>query len=194
MIKDLLAVTSFIPKIVLRLNGVKYGKALSLKGWPFIFRFPKAYLELGNNCSINSNFFSNLIGLYQRSIIVAKGNAKVIIGNNVGMSGTTIYAWDYIEVGDYTLVGANVKIIDNDFHPLNPTDRMKENSSAVKTQPIKIGRNVFIGCNSIILKGTEIGDNCVVGAGSVVHGKFQNNLIIAGNPAIVIRSLEDNPS
>ena len=55
-----------------------------------------------------------------------------------------------------------------------------------------IGKNCFIGCNSIILKGTVLGDGCVVGAGAVVCGKFEDNCVIAGNPARVIKRLEGN--
>lgn len=186
ILKWILKGTSLLPKIHLKINGVKYGEKLILRGWPFIFRFPQAKIELGNNCSINSNFFSNLIGLYQRTIIIARGNGQIKIGNNVGISGTTIYAWDNIEIGDYTLIGANVKILDNDFHPLDPVARMNNDLTYVKTKPIKIGKNVFIGCNCILLKGAEIGDNCIIGAGSVVHGKFADNCVIAGNPAKVI--------
>ena len=55
-----------------------------------------------------------------------------------------------------------------------------------------IGNNVFIGMNSIILMGTSIGDNCIVGAGSVCHGKYPDNVVIAGNPARVICSIEEH--
>ncbi|MDI9553531.1 MAG: DapH/DapD/GlmU-related protein, partial [Bacteroidota bacterium] len=51
---------------------------------------------------------------------------------------------------------------------------------------IVIGNNVFIGINSIILSNTSIGDNCIVGAGSVVRGKFPENSVLAGNPAQII--------
>ena len=56
-------------------------------------------------------------------------------------------------------------------------------------QEIHIGKNCFLGCNSIILKGTFLGDGCVVGAGAVVSGKFEDNCVIAGNPAKIIRRL-----
>ncbi|NCC60699.1 MAG: acyltransferase, partial [Verrucomicrobiae bacterium] len=59
--------------------------------------------------------------------------------------------------------------------------------SAILMRPIRIGDGCFIGANSIILKGTELGKNCVVGAGSVVCGKFPDNVIIAGNPAKVLK-------
>lgn len=84
-------------------------------------------------------------------------------------------------------IGANTTIFDNDFHSLNPEERRKDVFDNLVSKPVKIGKNAFIGCNCIILKGTEIGENCVVGAGSVVHGKFENDCIIAGNPARVIR-------
>lgn len=63
-------------------------------------------------------------------------------------------------------------------------------SSHIRTKPIEIGKDCFIGANSIILKGTVIGDGCVIGAGSVVCGKFEPNTVIAGNPAKVIRHLQ----
>lgn len=182
---------SFFPKIFFKLNKVKFGKNLKLIGYPFVFRGSNATIEIGDNCLINSNFFSNLLGLYQRTIIIARGRGQIKIGNDVGISGASIYSTDRIEIGDYSAIGANTKIFDNDFHPIDPTDRMKGDVSKVMAKPIKIGKNVFIGCNCIILKGTEIGDNCVIGAGSVVHGMFPENTIIAGNPAKVIKKLAE---
>ena len=156
-------------------------------GWPFIYRFKNASISIGNNTIINSSFFSNLLGLWQKTIIIAKNDAKISIGQNVGISGATIYSWRQIEIGDNCLIGANVKIIDTDFHPVNSAERLRGENEKANSKPIKIGNNVFIGMNSIILKGSEIGDNCVVGAGSVVSGKFESDSIIAGNPAKIIR-------
>ena len=178
-----------LPRLVLRANGVKYGKGLCLHGVPFVFRFPSAKIEFGSDVSINSNFLSNLLGLYQRTIIVAKGKGKVKIGDRVGISGATIYAWDSIEIGDDTRIGANVKIVDTDFHPVDPEERIKGNNDAAGTRPIKIGKNVFIGMNSLILKGTILGDNCVVGGGTVVSGQFEDNCVIVGNPSRVIKKI-----
>ena len=179
-----------LPRLFLRVNRVNYGKNLKLIGWPFVFRYPHAQIELGEKVRINSNFWSNLLGLYQRTIIVAKGKGKIKIGNNVGISGASIYAIGRIEIGNKSLIGANVKIIDNDFHPVDPEDRLEHDNSKIAHAPVIIGDNVFIGMNSIILKGTVIGNNCVIGAGSVVHGKFEDNCVIAGNPAKVIKFLK----
>lgn len=185
-------------KVLMKATNVQYGANLLLKGMPFIFNKKGATLKLGNNVSINSSFLSNLVGLYARTIIVTRAPDAVIeIGNHVGISGATIYARKGIYIGDDTSIGGNVKILDNDFHPINPEQRLKQMHSEhpgelmdiIPMKDIRIGKNCFIGCNSIILKGTVIGDNCVVGAGSVVCGQFEDNCVIAGNPARVIRKL-----
>jgi acetyltransferase-like isoleucine patch superfamily enzyme len=173
----------------MKFNKVKFGKNLSLYGLPVIFKQANAEISFGDNCTVKSDFLSNLVGLYQKSIIVARESGKIKIGNNVGMSGVTIYSRESIEIGDYTNIGGNVKILDNDFHPLDANARKMDDKSMIKAKAIKIGKNVFIGCNSIILKGSVIGDDCIVGAGSVVCGKFHNNAVIAGNPAKIIKEI-----
>ena len=89
-------VNSYLRRLGLKLNRVTYGKGLKLGGWPLIFRFPQARIKIGRDCGINSNFISNLIGLYQRTIIIARGKGKIRIGDHVGISGTTIYARERI--------------------------------------------------------------------------------------------------
>lgn len=180
-------ISSQLPKLWLKANRVKYGKHLRLGGWPFVFRFPQAEITIGRDCSINSSFFSNLLGLYSRTILVAKRTGKIQIGDRVGISGSTIYAWEQIRIGNDTIIGANCKIFDNDFHSIDPEERRQGLTEHVPVRPVIIGNNVFVGCNCIILKGTVLGDNCVVGAGSVVHGTFEAGSVLAGNPARIIR-------
>lgn len=185
-------------KFLLKFMKVKYGKNLILKGVPIIFNKRGGTLNIGNNCVIKSAFLSNLVGLYSRTIIVTRtSEATILIGDNVGVSGVTIYARKKIVIGDNTCIGGNSKILDNDFHPIEVEERnsllMSSNggdSNLIPAKEIKIGKNCFIGCNSIILKGTVLGDGCVVGAGAVVSGKFEDNCVIAGNPAKVVKKLE----
>ena len=133
-----------------------------------------------------------MIGLSQRVIIVAKNGGKIEINEGVCMSGCTLYSMDSIAVGRNTDIGSGCKIIDNDFHPLPYSQRHPEEQlDKVKKRPIKIGEGCFIGANSIILKGTTLGNNVVVGAGSVVIGTFPDNVIIAGNPARIIKNNEN---
>ena len=177
-------------KLAMKATKVEYGERLLLKGVPVIFNKRGAILRFGDNCTVKSSFLSNLVGLYSRTIIVTRtSEAKICIGNNVGISGATIYARKGITIGDNTMIGGNAKILDNDFHPIEAEARIRDDKGMIRTKPIQIGRNCFIGCNSIILKGTVLGDNCVVGAGSVVSGEFEDNCVIAGNPAKVIRKL-----
>ena len=159
------------------------------KGYCVIFSFPKSNIILHSGV-INSSFTSNMLGLWQRTIMVARYGGKIEIGDGFGISGTTIYSTKSITIGKNATIGATCKIIDNDFHPLDPEHRrLNLNEEHTARAPIVIGDNCFIGMNSIILKGTTIGNNVVVGAGSVVHGTFPDNCIIAGNPARIIRQI-----
>ena len=187
-------------KLVMRASKVRFGKNLLLKGCPFIYNKKGAELTIGNNVTVKSSFLSNLVGLYSRTIIVTRApGAYIRIGDNVGMSGVTIYARKGIEIGENTAIGGNTKILDNDFHPIEAETRNKllmdkngGDSDLIPAKPIKIGKNCFIGCNAIILKGTELGDGCVVGAGAVVSGKFEPDSVIVGNPARCIRKVGES--
>lgn len=177
-------------KIFMKLNKVNFGRNLNLFGMPVIFKKSGSVLKIGDNCSIKSSFLSNLIGLSQRTIIVTRTKeAKIEIGNNVGISGATIYARKRILIGDNTLIGANVKILDNDFHPIEAEARNRDDKDMIRAKEVSIGKDCFIGCNVLILKGTIIGDGSVVGAGSIVSGKFPRGVIIAGNPAKIIKNV-----
>lgn len=179
---------AYFYKVILKLMKIKCGKGLLLKGIPVIFNKKGAVMEFGDNVVVKSSFLSNLVGLYQRTIIVTRTPEAVIkIGSNAGISGATVYARSRIEIGDNTCIGGNTKILDNDFHPLEAEARNADIKEKIGTKPIYIGKNCFIGCNALILKGTELGDGCVVGAGAVVSGKFEAGCVIAGNPAKVIR-------
>lgn len=181
--------TKLIMLIWMKLIGVEIGSKIRIKGIFLIMKKRSSHITIGDSFSVNSSWISNLIGLYQRTIIIARKNGNIVIGDHVGLSGVTIHG-SHITIGDYAVIGANTKIIDHDFHSINYAERRNDDQMNVKTKPVKIGNDVFIGCNCLILKGTEIGDRSVIGAGSVVCGKFPADSIIAGNPARVIKSGE----
>lgn len=182
--------SKFLYKLYLKAAHVQYKNGLTLKGFPFIYNAKGASIVIGEGCVVKSSFLSNLVGLYSRTIILTRlPGASIEIGNHVGISGATIYARSRIEIGDHTNIGGNVKILDNDFHPVEPEARMADDKEKIGTAPIRIGKNCFIGCNVLILKGSIIGDNCVIGAGAVVSGNFEDNCVIAGNPARIIRKI-----
>lgn len=106
---------------------------------------------------------------------------KTILNNNV-----SIVANIKIQIGDRCLIGNLVMIFDSDFHHLDPARRLEE---PPPSKPVIIGNNVWIGSSAIILKGVHIGDNSVVGAGAVVTRDVPANVVVAGNPAKIIRQL-----
>ena len=170
---------------------LKYGKGIWFRGTPAIYadKSSNILFNIGKDkTNIFSHPLSNMIGLSQRCIIVAKNGGIIVINDGVCMSGCTIYSMDSITIGRNTDIGSGCKIIDNDFHPLPYSQpHPEEQLDKVKKRPIVIGEGCFIGANSIILKGTTLGKNVVVGAGSVVCGTFPDNVIIAGNPARVVK-------
>lgn len=166
----------------------RYWRQVHFRGLTVVYAFPKSSIDFeGGGITINSSPLSNLVGLSQRTILVARHGGQIKIGANTGISGSTIYAMDRIDIGRDVLIGGNCKIIDNDFHPLRAEQRNPQKVEDIKKRPIVIGDGCFIGANSIILKGTTLGKNCVVGAGSVVCGSFPDNVIIAGNPAKIVK-------
>lgn len=177
-------------RLAFYINKLKY-RHVRFIGRSILFAFHGSRIRIGNNTTIISRFESNLVGLYQRCIIVARYGGCVEIGENCGISGSTIYSYDRIIIGNFTRVGANCKIIDNDFHPIELQYRHDGlNEQYTHRAPITIGEDCFIGMNSIILKGTKLGNNVIVGAGSVVHGCFPDNCVIAGNPARIIKMID----
>ncbi|MBE6346159.1 MAG: acyltransferase [Lentimicrobiaceae bacterium] len=169
---------------------IKYRSLVKFNGFTVVYNFAKSsitFIQGDAKTIINSSPFSNMVGLYQRTIIVARYGGKITIGSGCGISGSTIYAMDEINIGNNVLIGGNCKILDNDFHPLPASQRINQKPENIKKRPINIGEGCFIGANSIILKDTTLGKNCVVGAGSVVSGTFPDNVIIAGNPARIIK-------
>jgi len=177
--------------LIIKFQHIQIGKNCKFYGMPIIVKSPKALLKIGEHLILTSCFIDNLIGLYQRSIIFARDNAEIIIGDNVSMSGVTIYSFKKIVIGNNTSIGANTKIFDSDFHPIDPNIRLTDpdNKEFTKMKDTIIGNNVFIGCNCLILKGVHIGDNSVIGAGSVVTKDVPNNCIAAGNPATIVKRL-----
>ncbi|QDV26129.1 acyltransferase [Aureliella helgolandensis] len=112
---------------------------------------------------------------------------QIEIGENVWKSfaisgGCYVQGMNGIVIGDNTLFAPNVVMISANHVPGDLT-RWE------KTGPIRIGKNCWIGANSVILPGVELGDNVVVGAGAVVSKSFPNACVIGGVPAKIIRQL-----
>lgn len=167
---------------------IRLWKRVQFRGFTVIYSFKGSQICWGKRIIINSASLSNLVGMHQRAIVIARDGGTIRIGDGVEMSGMTIYALCQIEIGEGTLIGANTIIMDSDFHPLDLSKRHDPDRRLIKSRPVRIGRDCFIGMNVTICKGTQLGDRCVVGAGSVVCGTFPPDVVIAGNPARIIKS------
>ena len=149
-------------------------------------------VTLGEDFVCKSGADSGSIGNRFRSVISVNGGGILKIGKHSGMSNTAIHCHQSITIGDYVNIGGGVQIFDTDFHSLSWKDR--EEGIDIKnrrTAPVVIGNLVFIGADSIILKGVHIGDKSIIGAGSVVSRNVPAGEIWAGNPARFIKKIEE---
>lgn len=143
---------------------IKYQKRLSIG---MIQTFEKVRLELSGTAKAK-------IGSYNQSrgrLYIGVNNGTLTLGNHCFFNiNSSITCLDKIEIGDNCKFGNNLVIVDHDHN-----FRTKEPEFI--TKPIIIGNNVWVGANVTILRGTEIGENCVIAAGSVVKGKIEPNTI-----------------
>lgn len=165
-------------------SGIKFQKFKTL-GVPYIHASIGSTIKIGNNFCMGNSILTNATGIKGRSKIEVRKNANLLIGENVGITLTTIECFNRITIGDGVRIGFGVHILDTDFHSIDPDIRLSSHDVA-KTAPISIEKNVFIGAHSVILKGVTIGEGSVIGAGSIVTKSIPSHSVAAGNPAKVI--------
>jgi acetyltransferase-like isoleucine patch superfamily enzyme len=174
------------------LSDVRVGKNIRVWGKVEMIKPPKTKIEIGNNVTIASmSLRASSSALYSRvKLRTFLPGAEIIIGDRAGLSGTSITAYSKkIKIGEGAMIAPNVIIADSDFHVLWPPEDRINKSPEDNDKDVAIGKNVWICTNSIILKGVNIGDNSIIGAGSVVTNDIPANCIAAGNPAKVIKIL-----
>ncbi len=169
-------------RFILTLKGIKLGKNNIFIGMPLFFRFPLSSITIGNNCTFRSDKVSNKIGVNRGCIISTHSNhAQILIGEGCGLSGVSVGAYQSITIGKNVLCGANCLITDFDWHAsIYPSE----------PKPVIIHDNVWLGVNTVILKGVEIGRNSIIGANSVVVKSIPANAVAAGNPCKVIKYID----
>ncbi|WP_338847850.1 sugar O-acetyltransferase [Clostridium perfringens] len=137
----------------------------------------KMFAEIGDDCYIEPPFHANW------------GGKNVHFGNGVYANFNLTMVDDCdIFVGNNVMFGPNVTVSAG-THPIHPELRSKQ---AQYNIPIHIGNNVWIGANSVILTGVNIGDNSVIGAGSIVTKDIPSNVVAVGNPCRVLREINEN--
>jgi acetyltransferase-like isoleucine patch superfamily enzyme len=141
----------------------------------------------------------NHVSCYAGCSFAVGENGIVTIGDFTLLNGALLMAEERIEIGSHCLVSWNVGIADSDFHPLEPAQRLIDARALapylenrpprpkLRTAPVIISENVWIGMNAVILKGVTVGENSVVAAGAVVTKSVPPNCVVAGNPAVIVK-------
>lgn len=135
------------------------------------------FAEIGEGCYIEPPFHANW------------GGRHVHFGKNVYLNFNCTFVDDtHIYVGDYTMFGPNV-VLATAGHPILPALREK---AYQYNMPIHIGKNCWLGAGVIVLPGVTVGDNTVIGAGSVVTKDIPANCVAVGNPCRVLREISEH--
>jgi len=119
---------------------------------------------------------------------------RIYIGDNALVSSAEL-----VEIGDGTLLAHSAQVFDNDSHPVDPIQRdahfraiLGDKSGpayTIASAPVRIGRLCWIGLNAIVMKGTIIGDEAIIAAGSVVTRDIEPRTVAGGNPAVLVKRL-----
>ena len=189
-IKSKIKEFTFLPSkiwniIVRKAHGIITEENVKFRGR--IYFFGNGKLKIGANTVINSGVVANPVGGNKTTFYIING-AKVVIGENCGIS-NSICAAKGITIGNRSIIGGNCCLYDTDFHSIDYRERQNKPDIGIKTAPICIGEDVFIGANSMLLKGITIGDRSIVAAGSVVTRDIPADQLWGGNPAKKIRDL-----
>ncbi|MBQ7000848.1 MAG: sugar O-acetyltransferase [Oscillospiraceae bacterium] len=137
----------------------------------------KLFAEVGENCYIESPYFANW------------GGHHVHLGSNVyANAGLKLVDDTHIYIGDCTMLGPNV-VLATAGHPIDPELRSR---GLQYNMPVRIGRNCWLGAGVIVMPGVTIGDNTVIGAGSIVTKDIPANVVAVGNPCRVLRPIGEH--
>ena len=169
-------------------NSVHYAN-YRIVGTPIIEISGNGRIVLGDNLQMNNGMLDNQIG-YNNPCILRAENGSILIGQNVGISQTTLVAKNAnITIGCNVKMGGGVKVYTTDFHSLHYEERRESeiDMASRKCAPVVIEDDCFIGAGSIILKGVHIGARTIIGAGSVVTKDIPADVTAGGNPCKVMK-------
>ena len=162
-------------KIILNFRRVKSGKGNLLFGKLILYNY--GTLKIGNDCKILSRAKEYQNYIYPVSFSIMTKDTFVTIGSDVELVGCFFRIRYGLKIGDKTVIAPGVRIIDQRHENIFPG------------KEIVIGENVWIGYDSTILKGVNIGDGAIVAAGSIVTKDVKSNTLVGGIPAKKIKNL-----
>jgi acetyltransferase-like isoleucine patch superfamily enzyme len=175
-------------RLSLWFQGCLVGRDFTSSGQVRIKARSSGGIVLGNHVRLLAGWRSNRVGLSGPVILQTWEGGQIQIGDHSGASAVVISSRSGIKIGRHCNIGGNVRIFDHDFHALDAEVRRgPRGCDDCATKPIRIGDDVFIGAQSIILKGVTVGDRAIIGAGSVVTKDVPADCVAAGNPAVVVK-------
>ena len=122
-----------------------------------------------------------------RGLVRISGGGDVQIGDNTLLNGCWVVSASEVSIGQDCLI-SDCGITDTDYHNLEPELRHAPAGDR-SVRRVQLGCNVWVGAQAIVLKGSSIGKDSVVGAGAVVRGTVPERVLVAGNPAVVVKNL-----
>lgn len=134
-------------------------------------KYPQFLRKIG--IGISEDYYANKHGYIAPSVVFDANN------------------YSLVSIGDSTTISSEVVFLTHDYSISKGLNLIDQNISGRFLKPIRIGCNCFIGMRTILLPGTNLGNNVIVGAGAIVKGAFPDNVVIAGNPAKIICNTYD---
>ena len=180
-------------RIRLALLGAEIGEGCRFVGRIYFKIMTNSILSIGCHTRIVGGGNFNTLAGNRYACIEVDENAQLHIGKHCAFSQISIWSRSSITIGDYVMIGANSIINDSNSHSLYFSDRRLEIQEGLQKniycKPIIIEDDVFIGANSIILKGVRIGAKSIIAAGSVVTHDIPSSEIWGGNPAKFLKHI-----
>lgn len=161
-----------VNRLILYLHNVKFGRNVKINGLIYIRN--KGQIVIGDNVIINSGRHPIGGQLFTKITVYSGGFLK--IGDNVGISNSSIVVQTRVEIERGAMIGSSCNIWDTDFHSIDSNVRGRPEDRGASA-PVFIGESAFIGAHSILLKSSHIGARAIVGAGSVGSLKVADDKI-----------------
>jgi acetyltransferase-like isoleucine patch superfamily enzyme len=167
-------------KIALPLRGIRFSAGRNFQVFGRLTVHGPGRVEFGDNVNVSMHV----------TPFTHSNEAVISVGDHCFLNGVRFGCATRIEIGDDCIL-AEARIMDSNFHSTR-ADRWNPDAP-VKTAPVILERNVWVAADAGILPGTRIGENSVVGLAAICNGNFPANSLIAGNPAVVVRQIEQAP-
>jgi acetyltransferase-like isoleucine patch superfamily enzyme len=180
---------SGIARLRLWAHGAEVGQGLRVWGPIRLHCHHTSSIRIGDHCRIQSGFAGNPVGASTRMALWLGRGANLTIGDRVGLSNSTIVCMKSVSIENDVYLGGGSQIYDTDFHSVRADERGRPGNPGTRTRPVVVRARAFVGGHSTILKGVTVGEEAVVGAGSVVRSDVPERQIWAGNPAVFVRDL-----